>query len=74
MESQMIYKWTVPVYPVEAQTAGMELEKIAEKHGSLKPAYIVEESTDKNAALHKCFEWNNKKPPAKPGVFYCFIN
>lgn len=60
MDSQMIYQWSVPVYPVDAQKAGMELEKIAKKHGSLKPSYIVEESRGAGAALHKCFEWNNR--------------
>ena len=65
MDSQMIYKWSVPIYPVTAQTAGMELEKIAEKRGSLKPLYVVEESADKNAVLHKCFEWDNKKAADK---------
>ena len=65
MTSQMVYKWVIPVYPVNAQKAGMELEKIAQKRGSLKPAYVVEESTNKKAVLHKCFEWDNDKAADK---------
>lgn len=65
MQSQMIYKWSVPVYPMDAQTAGMELERITEKRGSLKPSYVVEESRYTGAALHKCFEWNNRKAADK---------
>lgn len=59
MDSQMIYKWSVPVYSVDAQIAGAELEKIAEKRGALKPAYVVEESRDEAAVLHNCFEWDD---------------
>lgn len=65
MKTQMVYKWTIPVYPVEAQTAGIELEKITEKRGSLKAAYVVEESMDADAILHKCFEWDNEKAAEK---------
>lgn len=65
MGTDMIYKWSVPVYPVSAQTAGVELEKIAEKRGSLKASYVVEESRNKNAVLHKCFEWDNQKAADK---------
>jgi len=61
----MTYKWTIPVYPVDAQKAGAELEKITEKHGTLTPAYVVKESKKKKAVLHKCFEWNDEKAAAK---------
>jgi len=60
LETQMTYKWTVPVYPVDAQKAGTELEKITEKHGLLTPEHVVIESKNKKAVLHKCFEWNNE--------------
>lgn len=65
MNSQMVYKWIIPVYPVDAQIAGTELEKITEKRGSLKPSYVVEESMDENATLHKCFEWDDEKAADK---------
>jgi len=62
---QMTYKWSVPVYPVDARTAGTELEKIAESRGSLKPSYVVEESRGAGAALHRCFEWNDERAADK---------
>lgn len=65
LDSQMVYRWSIPVYPVDAQTAGAELEKIAEKHGALKPVYVVEESRSQGAVLHNCFEWNNKTAAEK---------
>lgn len=61
MDADMIYKWNVPIFSVDAQLAGRELERIAKKRGALKPGYIVEESRAKKATLHGCFEWNNKK-------------
>lgn len=60
MDAQMTYKWTVPIYPVDAQTAGRKLEDIIRRRGALKPEYVVEESKRKAAVLHSCFEWNNK--------------
>lgn len=46
--------------PVDAQTAGEELERIAGKFGGdLQSKNIVDESRDENAVLHKCFEWDD---------------
>lgn len=56
----MVYKWKIPgVIPVDAQTAGNELQRIYEERGGLDPADIVEESRDVKAPLHPCFEWND---------------
>lgn len=65
MDAQMNYKWTVPVYPVDAQTAGSELEEIIRRRGALKPEYVVEESKSRAAVLHSCFEWNNRTAAEK---------
>ena len=46
---------------VSADDAAAELNRIREKRGSLKPEFVVEESKDKNAVLHNCFTWDNKK-------------
>lgn len=62
----MVFKWNVPrLYPVDAQTAGEELNRIYEKHGELEPADVVEESKDENAPLHDCFEWDDVKAAQK---------
>lgn len=55
----MAYKWKYQM-PVDAQTAGEELERISGKYGGvLLPENIVDESRDANAVLHNCFEWDN---------------
>jgi len=59
MESQILYKWITPYYPVNAQKAGKTIEEISRNSSVLKLSYIVEDSEYKYAALHKCFEWNN---------------
>ena len=46
---------------VSADDAAAELNRIREKRGTLKPEFVVEESKDKNAVLHNCFTWDNKK-------------
>lgn len=56
----MIYKWKLPgLIPVDAQTAGEELERIYREKGTLNPAGIVDESRDSAAPLHPCFEWDD---------------
>lgn len=56
----LIYKWKIPgLIPVDAQVAGQEMERIYNRDGILDPAVIVQESKDKHAPLHGCFEWND---------------
>lgn len=55
----MVYKWKVNKFPVSAQVAGEELQKIEQEHGYIKPDVIVEKSKPKKAPLHKCFEWDD---------------
>ena len=57
----MIYKWKIPgVIPVDAQTAGEELQRIYQEKGGLNPSDIVEESRNDLAPLHPCFEWDDE--------------
>lgn len=56
----MIYKWKIPnLLPVDAQTAGEELDRIYRENGRLELAKIVDESRDNAAPLHPCFEWDD---------------
>lgn len=56
----MVYQWKLPgLYPVDAQTAGEELERIYEDKGRLEPKEIVDESRPEEAPLHPCFEWDD---------------
>lgn len=53
------------IYPVTAQTAGEELQRIYARRGSLRPADIVDESRSEDAPLHPCFEWDDAKAAEK---------
>lgn len=57
----MVYEWKQNRFPVKAQVAGEELERIKQKYGGIAPSFVVDESRTEDAALHKCFEWNNEK-------------
>ena len=56
----MTYQWKIPTMPVDADSAGNELERICQKNnGSLLAKDVVEESRPETAVLHKCFEWED---------------
>lgn len=62
----MTYQWKVPgIMPVDAQTAGNELQRIYERDGVIEPETVVEESESPSAPLHSCFEWDNEKAAHK---------
>lgn len=61
----MVYKWRQERFPVKAQTAGEELERIQSQYNGISPQVVVEESKPKDAILHKCFEWNDAKAADK---------
>lgn len=60
MNTKIINSWKVNVFPVSADTAKAEFDRIYDKYGVLTTKDIVDESRDKTAALHKCFEWNDE--------------
>ena len=56
----MIYQWKLPgIMPVDAQTAGNELERIYSERGDISPAAVVDDSRPEAAPLHSCFEWDD---------------
>jgi len=56
----VVYKYKLArMYPVPAQEAGTELERIYDKHGALEAAVVVDESRPEDAVLHPCFEWRD---------------
>jgi len=58
----MVYRWKISsLYPVNAETAKEELNRIYEKNGKLEPAEVVKESRPESAPLHPVFEWNDTK-------------
>lgn len=55
------YQWKLQgLYPIDAQDAGEELDRIYDKFGSLKPEYVVNESRSRKSPLHDCFEWDDE--------------
>ena len=58
----MKYKWKLPgLYPVGAQGAGEELQRICDSNGGeLDPHDVVDESRPDEAVLHPCFEWRDE--------------
>lgn len=57
------FEFTVPALykgKVTADEAAAELERIREKHGILRPEFVVEESREASAVLHRCFQWDDK--------------
>ena len=62
----MTYQWKVPgIVPVDAQTAGNELQRIYERDGVIEPEVVVLESESPFAPLHSCFEWDDEKAAHK---------
>ena len=62
----MTYRWKVPgIMPVDAQTAGNELQRIYERDGVIEPETVVAESRTPSAPLHSCFEWDDEKAAHK---------
>lgn len=56
----LVYKYKLDgLYPVQAQTAGEEIERIYHKRGQCDAADVVDESRPESAALHPCFEWDD---------------
>lgn len=60
MNTQIINSWKINIFPVSADTAKAEFDRIYDKYGVLTTKDIVDESRDETAALHKCFEWNDE--------------
>lgn len=64
--NDLIYQWKLPgIMPVDAQTAGNELQRIYERDGVIEPETVVLESESPSAPLHSCFEWDDEKAAHK---------
>lgn len=55
----MVYKWQGFRYPVSADVAGKEFERIEKQNGSLTPENIVESARPESSKIHKLFEWDD---------------
>ena len=59
MAKEVINSWKIEKFPVSADVARAEFDRIYDKCGELTKENLVEESRDEQAALHACFEWND---------------
>jgi len=59
MAKEVINSWKIEKFPVSADVARAEFDRIYDKCGELTKENLVNESRDANAALHACFEWND---------------
>lgn len=53
------YSWRNVRYPVKAEDAGTELERIQAKYGEVTPKNLLDESRPVTAVMHNCYEWND---------------
>lgn len=54
-----INSWKINKYPVSADVAKAEFDRIYEKFGELTSKNVVDENRSVSAPLHSCFEWND---------------
>lgn len=59
------YTWRNVKYPVKAEDAGAELERIQEKYGEITPQILLDESRPVTSVMHKCYEWDDSKAAEK---------
>ena len=62
----MVYQFKIPdLFPIDAQTAGEELNRIYTAKSRLDPKDVVDESRPADAPLHSYFEWDDSKAAEK---------
>lgn len=59
------YSWRNTSYPVKAETAAAELQRIEQEHGEVTPRILLDESTPEDAVMHPCYEWDDEKAADK---------
>lgn len=59
------YSWRNIRYPVKAEDAGTELERIQAKYGEVTPKNLLDESRPVTAVMHNCYEWDDSKAAEK---------
>lgn len=57
---KVVNSWKIDgMFPVSADTAKQEFDRIYEKHGEISKRLIVEENRAIGSPLHSCFEWRD---------------
>lgn len=58
---QIVNSWKVDMFPVSADTAKQEFDRIYKENGEITPQAVVDASRNEDAVLHSCFEWDDAK-------------
>lgn len=61
----MVYQWKTPIYKVDANLAGAEIEACRNEHGIIKPASVVARAQSAASPIHDCFEWDDETAAAR---------
>lgn len=59
MAKEIINSWKINKYPVSADAAKAEFDRIYDKYGEITTKAVVDESRDDCSVLHSCFEWDD---------------
>lgn len=55
----MVYSWKTFSYPVSAEIAGKEIEKIEKEYGKVTSDLLLQRAESEDSPLHDCFEWDD---------------
>lgn len=55
----MVYKWETPIYTVDANIVGQEIQDIENKKGSVTKQDLVDRAREKSNPMHDLFEWDD---------------
>ena len=63
------YEWRYQTFPVSADEAGKEFEKIEKESGKLTAQNLLDSARPNNSVMHPCFEWNDAEAAEKYRLF-----
>lgn len=55
----MVYKWETPIYTVDANIVGREVQKLEKEKGSFTRQDMVDRARKKSNPMHDLFEWDD---------------
>lgn len=59
------YEWRYQHFPVKADEAGKEFERIEKENGKVTAENLLESARPENSVMHDCFEWNDTEAAEK---------
>lgn len=60
-----VYKWKAVQYPISAETAYHELQRIKNEYGKLTPEVIELSARSPDSPIHDCFCWDDTEAARK---------